>query len=144
MWQIILWTLGLSLAAWVYYNAKQNIRLKNRLADRARGEAVRRVPTAGEQMIAEWLKARGLEFQFDKPVARSLREPPFRPDFVLPGQTTFIEYYGLNDEDEAKRQRREELYRAGGWKVLSVKADDLDRLDEVLADGLGLERARHA
>lgn len=144
MWTIILWTMGLALAAWLVYNARENIRVKNRLADRTRGEAVRRIPTAGEQMIAEWLKRRELAFQFDKPVARSLREPPFRPDFVLADKGVFIEYYGMNDEDEEKRQRRESLYREKGWRVVVVKGEDLERLDDLLAEALGLEKSPNA
>jgi hypothetical protein len=136
MWDVILWTFGSALAAWIVYNAREMLRAEElgvTVGRRRRGEGPR-MPSYGERRVAEWLKRRGVAFEFDKPIAGSLREPPLRPDFVLRDRGTLLDFYPHPDDPflPVQRDRRAQIYARRGWKSVSVTSADLPRLDQVL------------
>jgi hypothetical protein len=146
MWTVLIWILFLTLVAWVFYNAVENIRHERGMEHKRsrRNDAGLRKYSPGETVIANWLTRRAVPYEFDKPVAHSLREPPLRPDFVIPEKRLFIDYYGVNSADASIRDRKESHYRASGWQVVSLTRPDIDRLDDILGPALGLASAEPA
>lgn len=78
----------------------------------------------GEQRIATLLNEYGIPFIYEPniKVLEDGRIRNIRPDFYLPHQDAYIEYYGRvgNDEYDQRIKRKESLYRANGLAVIPV------------------------
>ena len=79
-----------------------------------------RVKSFGELYIANWLFNHGIEYQYEanygydvKTVARR----QYQPDFFLPEQNLYIEYYGIDENgDSAPYIDRDEYHESIKWK----------------------------
>lgn len=87
----------------------------------------------GEVMIADWLDARGYEWEYEARVGG------FTPDFLLRQERLIVEYWGMKghsrryDSQIVVKKRR---YRENGYDVIGLEPRHLPRLDERLGKRL--------
>ncbi len=101
-----------------------------------RGEVVK---SGGEKMIADYLHAHNIKYEYEKPANDSSNRRISRPDFYLPDYDIYVEYWGMVNAEE-RHTRKEYVkgmewkmarYRESGLKVISVYPKDLDNLDSI-------------
>ncbi|MEP0824446.1 MAG: hypothetical protein HRF40_03080 [Nitrososphaera sp.] len=103
----------------------------------ARGEVVK---SGGEKMIADYLHAHNIKYEYEKPASDSSnRRVISRPDFYLPEYDIYVEYWGMvNTEEPSKRREyvkgmewKMARYRENGLRVISIYPKDLGNLDSI-------------
>lgn len=92
-----------------------------------------RYRSRGERQIAGFLDQRQIPFEYEHPLALFHRDRIrlYYPDFYLPGQGLFIEYFGMLGNNEYENGLNEKLaaYQANQATVLSVYPFNLQRPD---------------
>jgi hypothetical protein len=98
------------------------------------------VKSGGERMIADYLYANGIRYEYEKPAMDATGRRISRPDFFLPDHNIYVEYWGMVNSDE-KHERQEYVksmewkikrYHESGNKFISIYPEDLGNLDTVL------------
>lgn len=96
------------------------------------------VQSRGERLIADWLAAHGIAYRYDAKV-RIIAEFQIRPDFYLPEQDVYIEYWGLDSPQyKMSMYKKQMLYQQEGKRLISIYPKDLSGLDELLSGKLPL------
>ncbi len=93
-----------------------------------------RVRSRSEKRIAELLDKRGITYRYEHPLILDGIE--LRPDFYLPREKVFIEFWGLADDDMnyvEKMNGKKWLYRKHGIKVISLYPRHMRNLEKNLA-----------
>jgi len=94
------------------------------------------VQSRGERRIANWLNRRGIAFRYDDKF-QIIQGYAIRPDFYLPEQDIYIEYWGLDTTDyKIGMLLKQKLYQQEGKKLISIYPADLRRLDTKLGPAL--------
>lgn len=82
-----------------------------------RGEAVK---SYGELVIANWLFRKGINYQYEAKYRFDVATAEYRqyePDFYLPDDDIYIEYYGIDENGDTPSYMDRERYHAGiEWK----------------------------
>ncbi len=92
------------------------------------------VQSKGERLIADWLTAHGITYRYDAKF-RIIAEFQIRPDFYLPEQDVYIEYWGLDSPQyKMSMYKKQMLYQQEGKRLISVYPKDLPILDALLRD----------
>jgi hypothetical protein len=90
------------------------------------------VQSRGERLIADWLTAHGITYRYDAKF-RIIAEFQIRPDFYLPEQDVYIEYWGLDSPQyKMSMYKKQMLYQQEGKRLISVYPKDLPVLNELL------------
>jgi len=90
------------------------------------------VQSRGERLIADWLAAHGIAYRYDAKF-RIIAEFQIRPDFYLPEQDVYIEYWGLDTPAyKMSMYKKQMLYQQEGKRLISVYPKDLPVLDDLL------------
>lgn len=90
------------------------------------------VQSKGERLIADWLTAHGIAYRYDAKF-RIIAEFQIRPDFYLPEQDVYIEYWGLDTAQyKMSMYKKQMLYQQEGKRLISIYPKDLPKLDELL------------
>lgn len=87
----------------------------------------------GEVMIADWLDARGYEWEYESRVGG------YTPDFMLRKERLLIEYWGMKGHDRRYDSRinvKKRKYREEGWDVVGIEPRHLPLLDQKLGKRL--------
>jgi hypothetical protein len=91
------------------------------------------VQSKGERLIADWLTAHGIPHRYDAKF-RIIAEFQIRPDFYLPEQDVYVEYWGLDTPQyKMSMYKKQMLYQQEGKRLISVYPKDLPRLDALLS-----------
>ncbi len=91
------------------------------------------VQSKGERLIADWLTAHGIAYRYDAKF-RIIAEFQIRPDFYLPEQDVYIEYWGLDTPQyKMSMYKKQMLYQQEGKRLISVYPKDLPLLDVLLS-----------
>lgn len=94
------------------------------------------VQSQGEKRIGDWLAKRGIAYEYDERflIAKDTR---IRPDFYLPEFDLYIEYWGMDTPEYVANMRRKRiLYQQARRRLISIGWQDLDRIEQVLAEKL--------
>ncbi len=94
------------------------------------------VQSRGERIIADYLRKKNISYRYDERF-RIIEGYAVRPDFYLPEFDVYIEYWGMDTADyKIGMLKKQKLYQQEGKKLVSVHFQDIDRLEQVLADKL--------
>ncbi len=88
------------------------------------------VKSKAEKKIADFLYTHNINYKYE-PTRIGLR-----PDFYLPAQGVYIEYWGLADSSESYRKRmysKMARYKKHGVNILSLYPPDLNNLGTILS-----------
>lgn len=96
------------------------------------------VQSKGERQTADWLQSHGIAYRYDDKF-QIVQGYAIRPDFYLPVQDVYIEYWGLDTTDyKIGMLLKQKLYQQEGKKLISLYPADLDHLDARLSAALGV------
>ncbi len=92
-----------------------------------------RVRTKAEKRIAEMLDKHRITYRYEKPLR--LEGIKLHPDFYLPRENVYIEFWGLVDNDKycSIMRRKVALYRKHGINVISIYPSHMHNLEQNLA-----------
>ena len=103
-----------------------------------------RVRSSGEKAIANWLWDQNIAFCYEQPV--SVAGKRLVPDFFLPVEGVFIEFFGLMSEEKYRQRhdRKMALYRKHRLPIIAIYPHHLgNRLEAELRRQLqGLQQQR--
>lgn len=91
-----------------------------------------RVCSDGEKAIANFLWTRGISFIYEQPVG--VGGHLYVPDFFLPAEGVFVEYFGLMNVEEYRRRHDSKLadYNLHKVPVIAIYPSHLGRLEAEL------------
>jgi hypothetical protein len=85
----------------------------------------------GERQIAAYLKERGLDFTYERPVAvvDDDKTKIWHPDFYLNDYHIIIEYFGMNGNAQNARLNdyKRHVYRANKYDLIEIYPEDFER-----------------
>ena len=87
------------------------------------------VRSRGELLIANYLEARGIPYEYEPRVGG------FTPDFLLREKKVIVEYWGLAGRYrryDRKREEKERRYKQEGYRVIGLTPRHVQRLDQTL------------
>ncbi len=95
------------------------------------------VQSDGERIIADELNKLNIEFRYDNRF-RIIKGYAVRPDFYLPEQDLYIEYWGMEDNLDYRigMLEKKKLYQQAGKRLLSLYAHEKPKLRQKLRQGL--------
>ncbi len=94
------------------------------------------VRSRGEVLIADFLFRNKLRFIYEKRLGKSGEE--YFPDFYLPDQVIYIEYWGSEDKNYLSlKQKKKEFYRANKLVLIEIYNKDIENLSDQLERELG-------
>jgi len=94
------------------------------------------VQSQGERQIADWLSSHEIAYRYDDKF-QIIQGFAVRPDFYLPRQDVYIEYWGLDTTDyKIGMLHKQKLYQQEGKKLISLYPADLPSLDQRLTSSL--------
>jgi hypothetical protein len=94
------------------------------------------VQSDGERRIADYLKRAGIAYRYDERF-RILNGFAIRPDFYLPEQDVYIEYWGMDTADyKIGMLKKQKLYQQEGKKLISLYREDKPEIETVLQSKL--------
>jgi hypothetical protein len=94
------------------------------------------VQSNGERIISDYLQSHGISFRYDERI-RIMEGYAIRPDFYLPEQDVYIEYWGMDTLDyKIGMMKKQKLYQMEGKKLISLYFRDKHRLTELLREKL--------
>lgn len=100
------------------------------------------VRSKAEVIIDDCLYNQNIVHSYEKAIfAPNDQNKMFFCDFYIPSRDLYIEYWGKDDEDyQARREEKEELYRDTGKRVLSLEDKDIQNIEDVLIKALNADR----
>lgn len=82
-------------------------------------------------MIADFLFKNKIRFIYEKRVSKNGEE--FYPDFFLPDQGIYIEYWGSEEKDyQNLKQKKKDFYRKNKYILVELSNDDFHNLSDQL------------
>ncbi|HKU48363.1 MAG TPA: hypothetical protein VJP79_00310 [Nitrososphaera sp.] len=102
------------------------------------------VKSGGERIIADYLRAHGIRYEYEKPAFDATGRRISRPDFFLSDYDVYVEYWGMVNSNE-KHERQEYIksmewkirrYHENGKRFISIYPEDLGNLDVSLKEKL--------
>lgn len=102
-----------------------------------KGDLVR---SKAEKHIADFLFRRKIQYEYEPHL--KLGTKTVRPDFYLPDQGVYIEFWGLVSQPEyvARMRWKLRLYHQFRIKLVSLYQTDLTNMEEYLINKLGVSR----
>lgn len=98
------------------------------------------VRSKSEKIIADWLYAHNIRYEYERQLTNGVT-----CDFYLPDTETCIEYWGRDDETYRRhRTEKEGFYSKHGFKLVSLDEKDLKHIDDILRAKFGQARLRPA
>lgn len=89
------------------------------------------VRSRGEVMIADFLFRNKIRFVYEKRVCKNGEE--YYPDFFLPDQSIYIEYWGSEDKNYMNlKQKKKEFYRVNKLLLIQIDNQDMPNLSDQL------------
>lgn len=91
------------------------------------------VRSKNEVIVDNWLYSHGVCHAYEKAVFDSGTGETLCSDFFVPAQDLYIEIWGMTSQEyESRRERKIELYRRLGCRLLEIDGDDVRNIDDVL------------
>jgi len=102
-----------------------------------KGEWVR---SKGECQIANWLFEHNIEYRYESERVKN-DETSMIPDFYLPQEKTYIEFWGMRDLKYVQRMNKKQtIYQEKGINLLSIYYKDFEKkkIPTILAERFGI------
>ena len=91
------------------------------------------VRSKSEKIIADWLYAHNIRYEYERQLTSGVT-----CDFYLPDTDTYVEYWGKDDATYRRhRTEKEQFYSKHGFRLLSLDESDLKHIDDILRSELG-------
>ena len=95
------------------------------------------VRSLSEKAIDDWLYNQGLLHAYERRVP--IQEEEMYCDFYIKVAKCYVEYWGMEEDREysIRKQRKIDLYRRHELRLIELRYEDIQRLDDVLGKHLG-------
>lgn len=95
------------------------------------------VKSRGEMLIDNWLYHHNYRHAYERKIP-NIKQDVY-PDFYIPEGDCYIEYWGLegNDNYESVIEWKKKIYKKQSIKVVEIRNKDIKRISDVLPDKLG-------
>ena len=96
------------------------------------------VRSISELCIANWFYSNNIRFEYEREVVFPSATARAHCDFYLPDEDVYIEFWGMSSNDDYKKYKewKQPLYKANGYKLISLDADDLKNLRDRFTSAL--------
>ncbi len=93
------------------------------------------VRSRAEKIIDDWLYENDVKHEYERTLF--LDDKEYLPDFYLPKQKVYIEYYGLNDKNYQEHSKNKmKDYKNKSLNIITIYDKDIDNINDILMRSL--------